>query len=273
MTNLNKLIAILSCFSLLMCGISFSDDQHPQQEQANDTIDIELISQAFGHFIGKNLKSPGAEFNIEGVIKGIRDGANGAPAPMSDQEYEIAMTKLQEQAFETMARENLDAANAFMQKNNLESGVIQLEPGKLQYLVLEEGNGETVEKNGTPLVHYTGKYLDGTVFGSSEEVGGPITIPLDQTIPGFSKGMLGMKEGEKRRLFIHPELGYGTLGNLPPNALLVFDIEIIKANTEEEQIIGANQGYEEDFAMLGDDDDSDMETNMPDPKDMEQDTE
>lgn len=259
MTNLNKLITILSCLSLLACGISFSADQQPQQDE---TVDIELISEAFGHFIGRNLKSPGAEFKLESVIKGIRDGANGAAAPMSDQDYEIAMTKLQEQAFETMARDNLEAANAFMQKNNLEEGVIQLEPGKLQYLVLEEGDGDTVEQDSSPLIHYTGKYLDGTVFGCSEEVGGPITIPLDQTIPGFSKGMVGMKEGEKRRLFIHPDLGYGTLGNLPPNALLVFDIEIIKADANDVEL-------EEEIALLGNEDD-DMDTNMPDPDDMEQ---
>lgn len=260
MTYLKKLITILSCLSLLMCGMSFGADQQNEQDE---TVNIELISEAFGHFIGKNLKSPGAEFNLESVIKGIRDGANGTPAPMSDQDYEIAMTKLQEQAFETMARENLKAAEAFMQTNNLEAGVIQIEPGKLQYLVLEEGNGDVVEAHASPLIHYTGKYLDGTVFGSSEEVGGPITIPLDQTIPGFSKGMLGMKEGEKRRLFIHPDLGYGTLGNLPPNALLVFDIEIIKADANEADL-------EEEIALLGNEEDDDMETNMPDPEDMEQ---
>ena len=261
MTNLKKLIASLSCFSLLTCGMSFSDEQpQPQQKQANDTVDIKLISQAFGHFIGRNLKSPGAEFDLESVIKGIRDGAKGAPAPMSDKEYETSMTKLQEQAFEKMARENLEAANAFMQKNQAEKNVVQLEPGKLQYTIIKEGNGEVVEAHGTPLIQYTGRYLDGTVFGSSEEGGGPITIPLDQTIPGFSKGMVGMKEGEKRRLFIHPELGYGTLGNLPPNALLIFDIEIVKAKAE------TNANPEEDeFAMLdGEDEDNGMETDGPD---------
>jgi len=73
------------------------------------------------------------------------------------------------------------------------------------------------------------------VFGSSEETGGPITIPLDQTIPGFSKGLVGMKEGEKRRLFVHPDLGYGTMGQLPPNELLIFDIEVVKADTADEK--------------------------------------
>jgi len=261
MTNLNKLVAILSCLSLLACGIGVSDDQQQQpKKQAEDSIDIKLVSEAFGHFIGRNLKSPGAEFDLESVLKGIKEGATGAPSPMSDQDYEKAMTKLQEKAFENLAQQNLEAANAFLQKNQSEKDVVQIEPGKLQYMVLKPGDGESVEPHGTPQIHYTGKYADGTVFGSSEEAGGPITIPLDQTIPGFSKGLLGMKEGEKRRLFIHPDLGYGTLGNLPPNALLIFDIEIVKARPD------ANQTAEDDLAM-GDEEDSALEEDISDEDD------
>ena len=85
-------------------------------------------------------------------------------------------------------------------KNKKEHGVVEVVPGKLQYLIIKEGTGATVEPHSSPKIHYTGKYQDGTVFGTSEEMGGPITIPLDQTIPGFSKGIMGMKEGEKRRL-------------------------------------------------------------------------
>lgn len=227
-----------------------------EQVKKND-VDINLVSEAFGHFIGRNLNSPGVKFNLEAIISGIRKGANGDPAPMTDQDYESAMSKLQEHAFETMASENLAAANAFMEKNVNAEGVHEIEPGKLQYLTLSEGEGETVQPHATPLIHYTGKYLDGTVFGCSEEVGGPITIPLDQTIPGFSKGLLGMKEGEKRRLFIHPDLGYGTLGNLPPNALLVFDIEIIKADSQDEaqMTVDDEDDYEEPIAIMEDDDD------------------
>lgn len=261
MTNLNKLVAILSCLSLLACGIGVSDDQQQQpKKQADDSIDIKLVSEAFGHFIGRNLKSPGAEFDLESVLKGIREGATGAASPMSDQDYEKAMTKLQEKAFENLAQQNLEAANAFLQKNQSEKDIVQIEPGKLQYMILKAGNGESVEPHGTPQIHYTGKYVDGTVFGSSEEAGGPITIPLDQTIPGFSKGLLGMKEGEKRRLFIHPDLGYGTLGNLPPNALLIFDIEIVKARPD------VNETVEEDLAM-GDEDDSALEEDISDEDD------
>src|SRR5688572_4412456 len=61
-----------------------------------DEINISQLSEAFGHFIGKNLKSPGVAFDLEAVIRGIRNGATGKPAPMNDQEYENAMSKLQE---------------------------------------------------------------------------------------------------------------------------------------------------------------------------------
>lgn len=67
-------------------------------------------------------------------------------------------------------------------------------------------------------------------------------ISLDETIPGFSKGIVGMKEGEKRTLYIHPDLAYGVNGSLPPNSLLTFEIEIVKANNPQDQeaVISSN---------------------------------
>ena len=55
-------------------------------------------------------------------------------------------------------------------------------------------------------------------------------LPIKQSIPGFAKGLVGMKEGEKRILYIHPELAYGLAGHLPPNSLLIFEVEIVKAH-------------------------------------------
>ncbi len=233
----------------------------PAATTTND-IDIKVLSEAFGHFIGRNLKSPGVQFDVDSIIKGIREGAAGSPSPMNDQEYEVAMMKLQEKAYETLSKENLQAANTFIQENKGKEGIIEIEPGKLQYTILTPSNGVEVQKNATPLINYKGTYIDGTVFGSSEEVGGPITIPLDQTIPGFSKGIVGMKEGEKRRLFIHPDLGYGTLGNLPPNALLIFDIEVMKADAGKDTDItnpsskhtAGNRSSNSDQAMNDDED-------------------
>lgn len=222
-----------------------NDQQDPVVK--NDQLDMKKLSEAFGHFIGRNLQSPGLSFDLDSIIKGIREGAAGQPAPLTEKEYEEMMTAVQEKAFKEMSSSNLKSANDFMDKNKQASDVSEIIPGKLQYLILKEGSGPTVDSHSSPKIHYSGKYQDGTVFGTSEEMGGPITIPLDQTIPGFSKGITGMKEGEKRRLFVHPDLGYGTAGQLPPNELLIFDIEVVKANSDEGKEKGSH-GDQEDFS-------------------------
>lgn len=246
-----KHIFIYTCASLALtsCGNSQTDqkllskDNQAPTEQSD--LDINKISQALGNFIGRNLNSPGVHFDLESVIKGIREGAAGKPSPLNDQEYEQAMAQLQQQAITTVSTKNLEAADAFLKENSKAKGVVEVIPGKLQYLILEEGNGPAVTEHGNPQITYTGRYIDGTIFGSSDAAGGPITVPLDQTIPGFGKGLAGTKEGEKRRLFVHPDVGYGTSGQLLPNSLLIFDIEVIKASSPEEQ--EGSDGLEEEI--------------------------
>ncbi len=240
--------------------VSSSTPEKPEQ------IDMKKLSEAFGNFIGKNLQSPGLSFDLDSMIKGIREGAAGRPSPLSEKEYEQMMTAVQERAFKEMSSTNLKNAGDFMEKNRKVEGVVEIVPEKLQYQVLKQGSGKPVDSHSSPKIHYTGKYQDGTVFGTSEEAGGPITIPLDQTIPGFSKGLVGMKEGEKRRLFVHPDLGYGTTGQLPPNELLIFDIEVIEANDESKRKVGVggdDQAYHqdpEDDDLFLDEDEDDRET-------------
>jgi peptidylprolyl isomerase len=268
MLNKKRFLAGASLGLLLgLCSLQANDmDQKTQSEKSvpsaeagekSDQIDMKKLSEAFGHFIGRNLQSPGLKFDLEGIIKGIREGAAGKPAPLSEKEYEEMMSAVQEQAFKEMSSTNLKAANDFMIKNKTEAGITEVVPEKLQYIIIKEGTGAVVEPHSAPKIHYTGKYKDGTVFGTSEEMGGPITIPLDQTIPGFSKGILGMKEGEKRRLFVHPDLGYGTTGQLPPNELLIFDIDLVKANSDDGKSKGAksdSDGDEDDDDLFIDDD-------------------
>lgn len=244
--KMRSLLIVASMSAMVSC--SSPKDHHGDKQNTNNdastqatSVDINKVSEALGHFIGRNLNSPEIKFDLDKVIKGIRDGASGKAAPMTDQEYEQAMTQLQQQAISSLSTKNLDAANAYMKENSLTKGLVEIVPGKLTYIVLEEGNGSEVPEHGTPLINYTGRYIDGTVFGSSESTGGPITVPVDQTIPGFSKGIVGMKEGEKRRLFVHPEMGYGTSGQLPPNSMLIFDVEVVKAVSPEKDVADAFQ--------------------------------
>lgn len=239
-------------------ALSVVSNGYAEDAPATEEVDIKKVSEGFGHFIGRNLKSSGLNFDVDSFIQGIRDGIAGKPAALSDKEYERQMILLQEKAFKHLSEDNLKAAADFLQKNSKEKDVIEVEPGKLQYIVEKQGTGSEVKDGSSPQIQYTGKYIDGTVFGSSQDTGGPITIPLDQTIQGFSKGLKGMKEGEVRKIFVHPELGYGTSGHLPPNSLLIFDVELIKADSPETSLINnADDKDSDDEDDLDDEDDTD----------------
>ena len=102
----------------------------------------------------------------------------------------------------------------------------------LEYIEIEAGTGAQAEAGKTVSVHYTGKFQDGKVFDSSISRGEPITFPLGQgrVIKGWDEGIVLMKVGDKAQLIIPPELAYGERGAggvIPPNATLVFDVELV----------------------------------------------
>lgn len=101
----------------------------------------------------------------------------------------------------------------------------------LKYVVKAEGTGNTPKVGDMVKVHYTGKLLNGTKFDSSVDRGTPIDFPVGQgrVIKGWDEALLSMKKGEKRVLIIPANLGYGPSGRgpIPPNATMVFDVELI----------------------------------------------
>jgi len=101
----------------------------------------------------------------------------------------------------------------------------------LKYVVEAEGEGDTPKVGDMVKVHYTGKLLDGTKFDSSVDRGTPIDFPVGQgrVIKGWDEALLSMKKGEKRVLIIPANLGYGPSGRgpIPPNATMIFDVELI----------------------------------------------
>jgi cyclophilin family peptidyl-prolyl cis-trans isomerase len=101
----------------------------------------------------------------------------------------------------------------------------------LMYEVLAKGTGEGSPSPGSTVsVKYTGMLLDGKVFDSTEARGSPAVLSVNKVIPGWSEALLSMKRGERRMLVIPPELAYGERGYpgiIPPNAFLVFDVQLI----------------------------------------------
>jgi len=104
--------------------------------------------------------------------------------------------------------------------------------GELKIKDLVVGKGAAAKPGDNVSVHYTGWLMDGTKFDSSVDRGQPFEFALGQgqVIPGWDKGVVGMKVGGKRELIIPPELAYGDQGaggSIPPNATLKFNVELL----------------------------------------------
>ena len=145
--------------------------------------------------------------------------------------------KIQENNMKEQSEQKPSSAKATEGKQETIQDITELSA----QIIKQGADGRQVKPGDKITVHYTGVLLDGTKFDSSVDRGEPfsLTIGVGQVIQGWDQGIIGMKVGEQRRIFIPSEFAYGEQGAgniIGPNADLIFDVELISIDNEEENI-------------------------------------
>jgi len=200
---------------------------------------MDSVSEAFGHLIYHNFERLKLEFDIGKIVQGIKDASEGKESPMDLNECIDKIYSEQKIKQKIESESNLQKAEAFLESNAHAEGVISLKNRKVQYKVISPGSGSEIAQHSSPHLRCKVKTLDGeeilgtvrTLVGEElVESGLEETVSLDAMIEGARLGILGMKEGEKRIIYVHPDLSFKTKQfhfNLP-NALFIFEIEALK---------------------------------------------
>jgi FKBP-type peptidyl-prolyl cis-trans isomerase len=192
------------------------------------------VSQAASSYsLGLSFATQWREGGLDGLlsepdlIRGIHAGLAGSPLTADDRQK--AGSFLHE-AYESWATRNKAAASAFLAHNATQPGVKTTASG-LQYVVMSAGEaGSPMPAAGDHVtVQYRGRLLDGKEFDSSYSRGKPAVIRPGDVIAGWREALAMMHRGAQWRVFVPPDLAYAMTPppSIPPNSLLVFDIEIV----------------------------------------------
>jgi FKBP-type peptidyl-prolyl cis-trans isomerase len=217
-----KIFSIFFIFITLFFK-TFASETTPKEDG-----EIEKMSEALGHLLGEKLQKIDLNIDIQKIIKGMQESKIGNPSPLSKKECFDIIKKIKQKNFEKKQEENLIAANNFLKENAKDKKIFVLVEKELQYQVLKKGSGKKVQKENTPLIRLKGYFLDKTIFCMNKK----ILASFDELIPGLQKSIVGMKEKEIRKIFIHPNLGYKNLLS-NPNSLLIFEVEILKVDKKD----------------------------------------
>lgn len=192
---------------------------------------MDKYSYGLGLGIAQNLLSMGADdLNLDDFVQALKDVFEGKQPAMSFAEAQKVVSAHFEEIQKQAAAAAIEQGEMFLKMNKERPGVVTLKSG-LQYEVLKSGNGRQPKATDQVRCHYEGRLVDGTLFDSSIQRGEPAVFGVNQVIQGWVEALQLMREGDKWKLFIPYQLGYGEQGAgnaIPPYSTLVFEVELLK---------------------------------------------
>ena len=201
------------------------------------------LSYSMGLDVGTYFRGMKDDIDYDRLVQGINDAFNEKKPQISPEEvaevqkeFAAKMQEKQVAQLKEMQEKNKKVGEAYLAENKKKKGVVVTESG-LQYEVVKKGNGQKVKEGDQVKVHYTGTFVDGSVFDDSRKRNEPAVFGVDQVIPGWSEALKLMDVGSRYSLAIPSSLAYGEQGAPPviePNSVLLFDVELIAIEKKEE---------------------------------------
>lgn len=219
----------------------------PQQEDLSFQSWKDKLSYAVGADLARGLKWQRVDVNVDVLVKALRDGLAGNKMVMTQEEVTATLKRFEEEqkqdyehAKGMLSEKNKKAGEAFFADNLKKDGVVTL-PSGLQYKILKQADGKKPTLDDNVVCDYRGTLLDGTEFDSSYKRNQPATLPVKGLIKGWSEALQLMPVGSKWQLFIPPQLAYGdrVVGGIAPNAMLIFEVELISIQDKPQTVGGA----------------------------------
>ena len=221
-----KKFAVLLCLLLPVLAVA----EEAQPTPATDLAERNKMLYSLGFLLGDNLKRQlvlDNEDDYKAVSQGMRDSLLGKKSQTDINQYKPQILQKYQDDARIISQRREEEQKAYLADFQKEKGVKVLDNGAMIKLS-RPGKGKTPKADGSVTVHYTGTLIDGTQFDSSRERNQPFTTRLTDVIPCWTKALQQMKPGARAQVVCPANTAYGNrpVGPIPPNSVLVFDIEV-----------------------------------------------